>query len=95
MDELDRAIVHALHVDGRAPFSRIASVLEVSDAAGPIAGALARRARSTPSPAPRPSRRSPPILARHAVSTEPAPLPGQVWPLPLSGVLGLPPEGLR
>jgi DNA-binding Lrp family transcriptional regulator len=31
LDELDRAIVHALHVDGRAPFSRIASVLGVSD----------------------------------------------------------------
>ncbi|MEU4722452.1 Lrp/AsnC family transcriptional regulator [Nonomuraea dietziae] len=31
LDELDRAIVHALHVDGRAPFSRIASVLDVSD----------------------------------------------------------------
>jgi DNA-binding Lrp family transcriptional regulator len=30
-DELDRAIVHALHIDGRAPFSRIASVLDVSD----------------------------------------------------------------
>ena len=31
LDELDRAIVHALHIDGRAPFSRIASVLGVSD----------------------------------------------------------------
>lgn len=31
LDELDRSIVHALQVDGRAPFSRIASVLEVSD----------------------------------------------------------------
>ncbi|YCK38374.1 Lrp/AsnC family transcriptional regulator [Actinomadura sp. ATCC 39365] len=31
LDKLDRAIVHALHVDGRAPFSRIASVLKVSD----------------------------------------------------------------
>ncbi|MGR6919449.1 Lrp/AsnC family transcriptional regulator [[Actinomadura] parvosata] len=31
LDELDRAIVHALHVHGRAPFSRIAAVLEVSD----------------------------------------------------------------
>ncbi|MFD1544991.1 Lrp/AsnC family transcriptional regulator [Nonomuraea guangzhouensis] len=31
LDELDRAIIHALHVDGRAPFSRIASVLHVSD----------------------------------------------------------------
>ncbi|OXM75112.1 MULTISPECIES: Lrp/AsnC family transcriptional regulator [Amycolatopsis] len=31
LDELDRSIVHALHVDGRAPFSRIASVVGVSD----------------------------------------------------------------
>ncbi|MGH3381818.1 MAG: Lrp/AsnC family transcriptional regulator [Actinoallomurus sp.] len=31
LDELDRGIVHALHIDGRAPFSRIASVLGVSD----------------------------------------------------------------
>ncbi|MEU8124186.1 AsnC family transcriptional regulator [Spirillospora sp. NPDC049024] len=31
LDGLDRAIVHALHVDGRASFSRIAAVLEVSD----------------------------------------------------------------
>ncbi|MEV0236074.1 AsnC family transcriptional regulator [Nonomuraea sp. NPDC050786] len=31
LDELDRAIVHALHVDGRAPFNRIAKVLGVSD----------------------------------------------------------------
>ncbi|MCO5986667.1 AsnC family transcriptional regulator [Actinoallomurus spadix] len=31
LDEIDRSIVHALHIDGRAPFSRIASVLGVSD----------------------------------------------------------------
>jgi DNA-binding Lrp family transcriptional regulator len=31
LDGLDRSIVHALHIDGRAPFSRIASVLGVSD----------------------------------------------------------------
>ncbi|WP_044850730.1 Lrp/AsnC family transcriptional regulator [Amycolatopsis orientalis] len=31
LDELDRSIVHALHIDGRASFSRIASVLGVSD----------------------------------------------------------------
>ncbi|MEV5873118.1 AsnC family transcriptional regulator [Streptomyces sp. NPDC052101] len=30
LDELDRALVHALHLDGRAPFSRIAEVLGVS-----------------------------------------------------------------
>ncbi|MEU8173454.1 Lrp/AsnC family transcriptional regulator [Microbispora hainanensis] len=30
LDELDQALVHALHVDGRAPFSRIAEVLGVS-----------------------------------------------------------------
>ncbi|GIH64060.1 Lrp/AsnC family transcriptional regulator [Microbispora siamensis] len=30
LDELDRGLVHALHVDGRAPFSRIAEVLGVS-----------------------------------------------------------------
>ncbi|RKT11449.1 DNA-binding Lrp family transcriptional regulator [Streptomyces sp. 1114.5] len=30
LDELDRALVHALRVDGRAPFSRIAAVLDVS-----------------------------------------------------------------
>ncbi|MEU9073281.1 AsnC family transcriptional regulator [Kitasatospora sp. NPDC048538] len=29
-DELDRAVVHALRIDGRAPFSRIAAVLDVS-----------------------------------------------------------------
>ncbi|MFI5538861.1 Lrp/AsnC family transcriptional regulator [Nocardia sp. NPDC051900] len=31
LDHIDRAIVHALHIDGRAPFSRIAAVLGVSD----------------------------------------------------------------
>lgn len=31
LDELDRLIVHALHMDGRGSFSRIASVLGVSD----------------------------------------------------------------
>ncbi|MEU7835365.1 MULTISPECIES: AsnC family transcriptional regulator [unclassified Nonomuraea] len=31
LDELDRAIVHALHVDGRAAFRQMAAVLEVSD----------------------------------------------------------------
>lgn len=31
IDRLDRRIVHALHLDGRAPFSRIAAVLGVSD----------------------------------------------------------------
>ena len=31
LDGLDRAVVHALHVDGRASFSRIAAVLGVSD----------------------------------------------------------------
>ncbi|PKV88698.1 Lrp/AsnC family transcriptional regulator [Streptomyces sp. TLI_146] len=30
LDEIDRALVHALHLDGRAPFARIAAVLEVS-----------------------------------------------------------------
>ncbi|WP_131739403.1 Lrp/AsnC family transcriptional regulator [Actinomadura roseirufa] len=30
LDDLDRAVIHALHLDGRAPFSRIAEVLEVS-----------------------------------------------------------------
>lgn len=31
LEDIDLALVHALHVDGRAPFSRIASVLGVSD----------------------------------------------------------------
>ncbi|MFI9722829.1 Lrp/AsnC family transcriptional regulator [Streptomyces sp. NPDC052396] len=31
LDELDRALVHALHLDGRAPFNRIAAVLGVSE----------------------------------------------------------------
>ncbi|MFI6833783.1 Lrp/AsnC family transcriptional regulator [Kribbella sp. NPDC050241] len=31
LDDLDRAIAHALHIDGRAPFNRIAAVLGVSD----------------------------------------------------------------
>ncbi len=31
LDELDRALIHALHVDGRAPFRRIGDVLGVSD----------------------------------------------------------------
>lgn len=31
LDSVDRALVHALHVDGRAPFSRIAEVLGVSE----------------------------------------------------------------
>lgn len=30
LDELDRAVIHALHIDGRAPFSRIADVCGVS-----------------------------------------------------------------
>ncbi|GHI02411.1 AsnC family transcriptional regulator [Streptomyces cellostaticus] len=30
LDDLDRALIHALHLDGRAPFSRIAAVLGVS-----------------------------------------------------------------
>ncbi|MFE1841523.1 Lrp/AsnC family transcriptional regulator [Streptomyces sviceus] len=30
LDDLDRGLIHALHIDGRAPFSRIASVLGVS-----------------------------------------------------------------
>ena len=30
LDDIDRGLVHALHVDGRAPFARIAEVLEVS-----------------------------------------------------------------
>ncbi|GAA5094955.1 Lrp/AsnC family transcriptional regulator [Nocardia iowensis] len=30
IDELDRGIVHALHIDGRAPFNRIGEVLGVS-----------------------------------------------------------------
>ncbi|MEV8515204.1 Lrp/AsnC family transcriptional regulator [Dactylosporangium sp. NPDC051484] len=31
VDPLDRQLIHALHVDGRAPFSQIAEVLDVSD----------------------------------------------------------------
>ncbi|WP_405360341.1 Lrp/AsnC family transcriptional regulator [Kitasatospora sp. NBC_00085] len=31
LDDLDRALLHALHVDGRAPYRRIAEVLGVSD----------------------------------------------------------------
>ncbi|MFI9816425.1 Lrp/AsnC family transcriptional regulator [Saccharothrix variisporea] len=31
LDPLDRRLLHALQLDGRAPFSRIAAVLEVSD----------------------------------------------------------------
>ncbi|MCD9873106.1 Lrp/AsnC family transcriptional regulator [Streptomyces guryensis] len=30
LDDLDRALIHALHIDGRAPFSRIATALDVS-----------------------------------------------------------------
>ncbi|WP_405951267.1 AsnC family transcriptional regulator [Streptomyces prunicolor] len=30
LDDLDRGLIHALHLDGRAPFSRIAAVLDVS-----------------------------------------------------------------
>ncbi|SHG82664.1 Lrp/AsnC family transcriptional regulator [Streptoalloteichus hindustanus] len=30
LDELDRGLIHALHIDGRAPFSRVAEVLGVS-----------------------------------------------------------------
>ncbi|MEV5709198.1 Lrp/AsnC family transcriptional regulator [Actinoallomurus sp. NPDC052274] len=30
LDDLDRRVIHALHIDGRAPFSRIAQVLGVS-----------------------------------------------------------------
>ncbi|MFD5796057.1 Lrp/AsnC family transcriptional regulator [Streptomyces diastatochromogenes] len=39
LDDLDRALIHALHLDGRAPFSRIAGVLGVS------AQTIARRYR--------------------------------------------------
>ncbi|WP_211245932.1 Lrp/AsnC family transcriptional regulator [Actinomadura oligospora] len=31
IDELDRQLIHALQLDGRAPFSRIAEILDVSD----------------------------------------------------------------
>lgn len=31
IDELDKALVHALQIDGRAPFSRVAAVLGVAD----------------------------------------------------------------
>ncbi|WP_254645641.1 Lrp/AsnC family transcriptional regulator [Streptomyces malaysiensis] len=31
VDELDRAVIHALQIDGRAPFRRISEVLGVSD----------------------------------------------------------------
>jgi DNA-binding Lrp family transcriptional regulator len=31
IDEIDRTLIHALNVDGRAPFSRIAEVLGISD----------------------------------------------------------------
>ena len=31
LDELDRGLVHALQLDGRVPFARIAEVLEVSE----------------------------------------------------------------
>ncbi|MFB9839453.1 AsnC family transcriptional regulator, partial [Actinoallomurus acaciae] len=31
LDQVDLQLVHALHLDGRAPFSRIAEVLGVSD----------------------------------------------------------------
>ncbi|MEV0374537.1 AsnC family transcriptional regulator [Streptomyces sp. NPDC050636] len=30
LDTLDRALIHALHIDGRAPFSQIAAALDVS-----------------------------------------------------------------
>ena len=30
LDEIDRAVIHALQIDGRAPYSRIGEVLEVS-----------------------------------------------------------------
>jgi len=30
LDELDRALIHALHIDGRAPFTRIAAALDTS-----------------------------------------------------------------
>ncbi|WP_316780771.1 Lrp/AsnC family transcriptional regulator [Streptomyces sasae] len=30
LDDLDRALIHALHIDGRAPFSQIATALDVS-----------------------------------------------------------------
>ncbi|MES5818493.1 Lrp/AsnC family transcriptional regulator [Streptomyces sp. RG80] len=30
LDALDRALIHALHIDGRAPFGRIAAALDVS-----------------------------------------------------------------
>ncbi|MBP2322529.1 DNA-binding Lrp family transcriptional regulator [Kibdelosporangium banguiense] len=31
IDEIDRALIHALEIDGRAPFSKIADVLGISD----------------------------------------------------------------
>jgi DNA-binding transcriptional regulator YhcF (GntR family) len=30
LDDLDRALIHALHIDGRAPFHRMAAALGVS-----------------------------------------------------------------
>src|SRR5687768_12181539 len=31
IDTLDRSLIHALMIDGRAPFNRIAEILDVSD----------------------------------------------------------------
>jgi DNA-binding Lrp family transcriptional regulator len=30
LDDIDRGLIHALHLDARAPFSRVGSVLDVS-----------------------------------------------------------------
>ncbi|MEU5092266.1 AsnC family transcriptional regulator [Streptomyces sp. NPDC021356] len=48
IDELDRAVIHALQIDGRAPFRRIGEVLGVSDQTvarrfGRLSGALGLR----------------------------------------------------
>ncbi|MEU7661054.1 AsnC family protein [Streptomyces lincolnensis] len=45
LDDLDRALIHALHIDGRAPFNRIATALDVPRRPSPVAtaGCAARR----------------------------------------------------
>ncbi|WP_405943979.1 AsnC family protein [Streptomyces sp. NBC_00932] len=64
-DEIDLQILHALHLDARAPFFRIASVIDVSDQTWPSSwrsSASLTVSRHTTAPAGSSTRTAPPGL---------------------------------
>ncbi|MFD0538408.1 AsnC family transcriptional regulator [Actinomadura luteofluorescens] len=72
LGELDLQLLHALHLDGRAPFSRIAEVLGVSDRTAARRFARLRAARRPGHGRPRQPRLRPRRVARPAPRATPA-----------------------